>query len=40
MQAYAPAFWLLALGGASVLGCVLMRLYMPRLNRPFVGRIE
>lgn len=37
---YAPTWWLLALGGASVLGCGLIRAYEPRLNRPFVGRIE
>ena len=39
-QAYAPSFWMLALGGASLLGCYLMKLYSPRLNKPFVGRIE
>lgn len=39
-KAYAPAFWLLALGGISVLGCLGMRMYAPRLNKRFVGRIE
>ncbi|KAL4444980.1 hypothetical protein ABPG77_004030 [Micractinium sp. CCAP 211/92] len=39
-EAYAPAFWLLGLGGASVLGCLLCYLYGPRLNKPFVGRIQ
>ncbi|KAL4447988.1 hypothetical protein ABPG75_005207 [Micractinium tetrahymenae] len=39
-EAYAPAFWLLGLGGASVLGCLLCYLYGPRLNKPYVGRIE
>ena len=39
-KAYAPAYWLLAMGGASLLGCALMRLYAPRLTKPYVGRIE
>ena len=40
MTAYAPCFWMLALGGASLLGCALLRMYAPRINKPFVGRIE
>lgn len=40
MKAFAPAFWLLALGGASLVGCVLMRMYAPRINKPFIGRVE
>lgn len=40
LQAYAPSFWMLALGGASILGCILMRMYAPRINKPFIGRIE
>ncbi|PSC68521.1 Alpha-ketoglutarate permease isoform B [Micractinium conductrix] len=40
LKAYAPSFWMLALGGASLLGCYLMKLYSPRLNKPFVGRID
>lgn len=39
-QAFAPAFWLLALGGLALIGSVLMRFYSPRLAKPFVGRIE
>lgn len=37
---YAPAFWLLALGGVSLLSCACMRLYNPRLNKGYIGRIE
>lgn len=39
-KAYAPAYWMLAMGGASLLGCLMVRMYEPRLNKPYVGRIE
>lgn len=35
----APAFWLLPLAFASVLGSIGLRLYMPRLNKPFIGKM-
>jgi hypothetical protein len=38
--AFAPALWLLCLGAVSILGCIGLSLYQPRLARPFVGRIE
>ncbi|KIZ00773.1 Alpha-ketoglutarate permease [Monoraphidium neglectum] len=37
---FAPALWLLFLAGVSVLGDVGLRLYQPRLGKPFVGHIE
>ena len=40
MRAFAPAFWLLALGAISIVGCLGLNLYAPRLGRPFVGRLE
>ncbi len=39
-KAFAPAFWLLVLGGFSMIGCVGLGMYMPRLTRPHVGKIE
>lgn len=40
LAVYAGAFWLLAMWGATMIGCVLLRLYAPRIDRPFVGHIE
>ena len=40
LYTYGPAFWLLALGALSLLSCACMRAYNPRLNQPFIGRIE
>lgn len=40
MEIYAPAFWLLILGGAALVGSALLAAYSPRINRPFVGHIE
>ena len=40
LKAYAPSFWMLAMGGASLLGCLCVHLYAPRLGKPFVGRVE
>ena len=39
-KAFAPSFWLLAMGGATLLGCGMMRAYAPRINRPFIGKVE
>jgi hypothetical protein len=39
-HAFSPAIWLVCLGGISLFGSVGLRMYDPRLNRPFVGRIE
>jgi len=39
-RAFAPAFWLLVLGGISIFGCFGLNLYAPRLGRPYVGKIE
>ncbi|KAI8467401.1 MAG: major facilitator superfamily domain-containing protein [Monoraphidium minutum] len=38
--AFAPAIWLLCLGAISIFGCVGLRMYQPRLGRPYVGKIE
>jgi hypothetical protein len=38
--AFAPALWLLVLGGISLAGSYGLSLYQPRLARPYVGRIE
>jgi hypothetical protein len=40
LKVYAPSFWLLALGGVSLLGCALLRSYAPRMNKRFVGHLE
>jgi len=40
LKVFAPAFWLLALGGLSMIGCVMLRYYAPRLNKRFVGHLE
>lgn len=40
LHAYAPAFWLLALGLITTVGCIGLSLYAPRLGKPFVGKIE
>jgi hypothetical protein len=37
---FAPAFWLLSLGAASLLGCVGLALYRPRLAKPHVGKLD
>lgn len=37
---FAPAIWLACLGAISIVGCVGLRLYEPRLGRPYVGKIE
>lgn len=37
---FAPEFWLLGLGVLSVIGCFLLKAYMPRLNKRFVGHLE
>ncbi|KIY98064.1 hypothetical protein MNEG_9899 [Monoraphidium neglectum] len=36
----APAFWLLLLGGGSAIGIVLLKLYLPRLDAPYISRIR
>ena len=40
VQPYAAPIWLLGLGGVTMIGCVGLRQYAPRLNKPFVGRLE
>ena len=37
---YAGPFWLLGVAGLSLAGCVALWAYAPRLNEPFVGRLE
>ncbi|KIY99354.1 Putative proline/betaine transporter [Monoraphidium neglectum] len=37
---FAPAFWLLLLSGGSVIGIVLLKLYLPRLDKPYISRVR
>ena len=39
-HSFAPAIWLVCLGGISVFGAIGLGLYDPRLNRKHVGRLE
>jgi hypothetical protein len=39
LTSFAPAFWLLALGALSLIGSVGLHLYLPRLAKPFVGKM-
>ena len=39
-HSFAPAIWLVCLGGISVFGAIGLRLYDPRLNRKHVGRLD
>lgn len=39
-RAYAPAIWLLCLGGITVVGTFALGMYMPRIARPHIGRVE
>lgn len=37
---YAWPFWTLAMWGASTVGCLLLRMYAPRIDGRYVGHIE
>ena len=36
----AAPIWISSLGALAVAGCAMLRAYLPRLNKPFVGHIE
>ena len=40
MRVYASPLWLLATGALSLVGCLLMHFFRPRINQNFVGHIE
>jgi hypothetical protein len=39
LASFAPAFWLLALGVLSLIGSIGLSLYIPRLAKPYVGKM-
>lgn len=40
LEIYAGQFWLLGMAGLSLAGCAAQWAYAPRLNEPFVGKLE
>ena len=36
----AGPIWISSLGALALAGCAMLRAYLPRLNKPFVGHIE
>lgn len=40
LEEYAGPLWLLGVAGLSLAGCVAQWAYAPRLNQPFVGKLE
>ncbi|KAI7836371.1 hypothetical protein COHA_009764 [Chlorella ohadii] len=40
LDVYAGPFWLLGMAGLSVAGCIGQWAYAPRLDEPFVGKLE
>ncbi len=40
LYVYAGPFWLLGMAGLSVAGCIGQWAYAPRLDEPFVGKLE